>query len=243
MTSFTVSTMTEHMPCMSLGDPHSCMDPFPNKVRDVAVPVLRLGWNFSLVNELVATDEVTPDMEQILLEYADIRVTNSGVSIMCEILDPLECTPKNMLDPGRMPDMITLDTTGSSVHIVTRTFLLCHLHTGMSFLSVPSTTGLQPMPTLNEDTIDSVKQCNNKTTAEQVYELSVMMSDMSSGETAYEFLEMYKAVLAEMLTIKAISEKCKHYASKSNEVRHDAGRVHGRIHELRDGGRHEGVRG
>ncbi|RYP59468.1 hypothetical protein DL771_010895 [Monosporascus sp. 5C6A] len=58
ITAFTVSIMTKHTPWTSLGDPQSCMNPFPNKIREVAVPAHKLGWNFSFVHTIVAMDDV-----------------------------------------------------------------------------------------------------------------------------------------------------------------------------------------
>ncbi|RYP19970.1 hypothetical protein DL765_003019 [Monosporascus sp. GIB2] len=68
ITAFTVSSMVEYIPCTSLGEPQSCMEPFPNRVSEVAVPVHKLGRNLSFVDVLVAMDDVVPVLSQTLLE-------------------------------------------------------------------------------------------------------------------------------------------------------------------------------
>ncbi|RYP41518.1 hypothetical protein DL768_010484 [Monosporascus sp. mg162] len=73
----------------SLGDPQSCIDLLPNKIKEVAAPVHRLGWNFSFIDVLVAMEEVVLVLAQTPLKYAAINVTDSGVSIMWMILEPL----------------------------------------------------------------------------------------------------------------------------------------------------------
>ncbi|RYP37703.1 hypothetical protein DL767_002814 [Monosporascus sp. MG133] len=57
-----------------------------------------------------------------------------------------------------LPEMITLDITGSVVHKITDVSGVLHLDKTGSFLKVPSISGEHPNPDRNDEMIDSVKQ-------------------------------------------------------------------------------------
>ncbi|OAP53932.1 hypothetical protein AYL99_11812 [Fonsecaea erecta] len=109
-TLFTILYAAEYRSSMSFGDPQKCMDPFPNRRRDVFLPIRIAGWMIILVEEPVDIVTVTFMLVAILPAWIARMLMVSGVMTRWIILAFGMCK----LTANRDEETLQLEHTESS---------------------------------------------------------------------------------------------------------------------------------